>query len=229
MDGILINLGLMAVIAVVLYMIAMSYQKSEDEAKEDADLFKYIKGKDKKFDKNMSRSNIKRILSNPETRRYAEEQRQKAIQKTEAYEDKRRKELILKRTYSYQYEDVVYEIFAPLAVKEKNAQLAAERGGWHVSKSLDKAFVQNEIARIMKISDEDASNLLFEFKENKMIKILNIPPKLNNACFMGDLLLYQWDIISKQDKNISKWIGTHPDRENEDSFNKRLNAFKNIE
>ena len=218
----------MAVIAVIVFMIVMFFQKNEDEVRENADLFKYLKGRENDFDKNLPRhKNIKKILSDPETRKYAEDLREKAIQRSEVCEDSRRKELILKRAYSYQYEDVIYEIFAPLAVKERNPQIAAERGGWAVFKPIDKAFFQSEVARIMKISDEEASFFILEFMKNEMIRVINIPDKINNACFMGDLLKYQWDIISKQDKNVSKWIESHPNREDEDSYYERLRAFKN--
>ena len=117
MEGFFSSIGVCAIIAGVIQLLIRSLEIKEDKERENEDLFKYTYRSEEKFDKTISRAkNIENVLSQPGVRKEAEKRRVKGKQIMEADEDRRRKEKILKRTYSYQYEDVIYEIFSPLAV-----------------------------------------------------------------------------------------------------------------
>lgn len=226
MEGFFSSIGVCAIIAGVIYLLIRSLEIKEDKERENEDLFKYTYRSEEKFDKTISRAkNIENVLSQPGVRREAEKRRLKGKQIMEADEDRRRKEKILKRTYSYQYEDVIYEIFSPLAVLEENSRMAMKYGKWRMCKSIDKFFFQSEIARILKVSEDEASDLMYQFEKNDMISISTIPNTWKQTCGLGNLLEYDWNIISKQDKNISTWMESHPNIESKESFEKRLNDF----
>lgn len=226
MEGFFSSIGVCAIIAGVIYLLIRSLEIKEDKERENEDLFKYTYRSEEKFDKTISRAkNIEKILSQPGVRREAEERRKKGQEIMAQDEDRRRKDKILKRTYSYQYEDVVYEIFSPYAVKEENIHMAKEYGKWRVHRSIDKFFFRSEIARILNISEDEADDLMFNFEKNDLIYISTIPNSWKKVCSLGNLLEYDWDIISKQDKNISLWMDSHPNIESKESFEKRLNDF----
>ena len=226
MEELFSSIGVCTIIAGVIYLLIRSSEMKEDKEKENEDLFQYTYRSEENFDKTISRAkNIEKVLSQPGVRREAEERRKKGRQVMAADEDRRRKEKILKRTYSYQYEDVIYEIFSPLAVQEENSRMAKEYGKWNIHKSIDKYFFQSEVARILKVSEDEASELMSQFEKNDMITISTIPNTWKQTCGLGNLLEYDWNIISKQDKNISTWMESHPNIESKESFEKRLNDF----
>ena len=228
MEDFLSGIGFLAILGGILYLITHSLQKKEDREKDNEDLFKYTYISDDKFDKSISRAkNIEKILSVPGVKKEAEERKRKGIEIMAQDEDRMRKEKILKRTYSYKYEDVVYEIFSPYAVKEENPWMEKKYGKWRIYKSIDKYFFRSEIARILNISEDEASELMFYFDKNDLIEITTIPNTWKQACSLGHLLEYDWDIISKQDKNFSLWIDSHQSIESKESFESRQKEYIN--
>lgn len=226
MEDFFSSIGVCTIIIGVIYLLIRSSERKEDKEKENEDLFKYTYRSEENFDKTISRAkNIEKVLSQPSVRREAEERRKKGQEIMAADEDRRRKDKILKRTYSYQYEDVIYEIFSPLAVQEENSWMAKKYGKWRLHKSIDKFFFQSEIARILRMSEDEASELMFQFEKNDMIQISTIPNTWKHTCSLGTLLEYDWNIISNQDKNISTWMEAHPNVESKESFEKRQNDF----
>lgn len=226
MEGFFSSIGVCTIIAGVIYLLIRSSEKKEDRERENEDLFKYTYRSERNFDKTISRAkNIEKVLSQPGVRREAEERRKKGRQIIAADEDRRRKDKILKRTYSYNYEDLIYEIFSPLAVLEENSSMAKKYGKWRIHNSIDKFFFQSEIARILRVTDEEAGDLMFQFEKNDLINISTIPNTWKHTCGLGTLLEYDWNIISNQDKNISTWMDSHPNVESKENFEKRQNDF----
>ena len=225
MEDFFSGIGFIAVVGAIIYFLALNSEKKADEKRENEELFRYVGGSEN-FDEKLSRSeNIKKRLKEPGVRKYAEEQRAMGMKIRAEEEDKRRKEKILNRTYSYQYEDLIYEIFSPLAVMEENKFMAKDYGKWRVHRSMDRFFFLSEISRILNVSEDEAIELLFQFEKHDMIDISNIPNTWKKACSMGNLLAYDWDIISKQDKNISVWMDSHPNVESKESFERRHKEF----
>jgi hypothetical protein len=128
------------------------------------------------------------------------------------------KEKIISRTFSYKYEEMVYEIFSPYAIQVKRP---FEKSKWEVNESLEKEFVKKEIQRILQITDIEASKLLDELIKNKIIYESGVCVDWKKSCSLGYLLAYEWDIISKTDNNLSKWMESHPIIESKESANKR--------
>ena len=176
MEDFFSSIGVCTIIIGVIYLLIRSSERKEDKEKENEDLFKYTYRSEENFDKTISRAkNIEKVLSQPSVRREAEERRKKGQEIMAADEDRRRKDKILKRTYSYQYEDVIYEIFSPLAVQEENSWMAKKYGKWRLHKSIDKFFFQSEIARILRMSEDEASKLMLREDIQKKIEDMRKP------------------------------------------------------
>ena len=123
------------------------------------------------------------------------------------FNDMQRKPKIEMRVYSYKYENMIYEIFAPYAKKEDGEPIdnPKYRFGY-----INNDVVKKEIARILTLPASDADRLFDEFVQNRMLDVIEVRDKngkwcKGGTCTMGPLLEYEWDIISKYDMNFSKW------------------------
>ncbi len=123
---------------------------------------------------------------------------------------------IVKRAYSFQYEDGVYQIFAPFAKKNY--------GSWTVSESLEVEYVIREIKEIYNVTNEKARELFDEFVKNELINFF-FHDERKKKCMLGRILDSEWNVISEYDLNLSKWIELHPERESEDSARKKRKPF----
>ena len=135
---------------------------------------------------------------------------------------------------SYKYENVLYEIFAPYATPRKY-EYNGQKWGFTYEIRLENNFVIKEIIRLLKISIEEAKILFEEFNKNDMLVIhkKNVQNGTvlgewvrTGRCSLGNLLIYDWNIISNHDMNLSKWIEQHPIRESKDSVDKRRGVIK---
>ena len=79
MEDFFIFIGIIAIGAVVLYLIYIGLQEKDDKAKENEELFQYV-GDEDEFDNKLSRAkNIEKKLSEPGVRQKAEEIRKQAL------------------------------------------------------------------------------------------------------------------------------------------------------
>lgn len=139
-------------------------------------------------------------------------ERIKANEKEKQKEDERRKRKIINRVFSYNYEETIYEIFSTKAI------LLDEYPKGNPTFStpyLSVDYVVDEMARLLGISDSASKALFLELAKKK---ILYLPVKKDNngknyiesgKCGIGDLLLHDWDVISKYDLNFNRWMATH--------------------
>ena len=219
MDEILSSIGGFAIIVVIFYLILYFFNKQSSDERERKDLAKYLDNV--YFDPNKSYDqNLKKILSDPKVRKQAEENRKQHYEREAAREDKQRRENIIKRTYSYKYEDVIYEIFAPYRI-ERRFEYQGQK--WEVHEKLENEFVIHEISRILDVNIEEARRLFKEFDDNGLVDVglgKDIHTRARK-CSIGIVIYYNWDIISKSDKNFSKWIDEHPNIESVESANRR--------
>lgn len=221
MEDFFIFIGIIAIGVVVLCLIYVGLQEKDDKKKENEELFQYV-GDEDEFDNKLSRAeNIEKKLSEPGVRQKAEEIRKQALRNRAKNEDNWRKEQILKRTYSYQYEDVVYEIFSPLATKSS----ICKGQTWAIQGGIDADFFRGEVLRILNVSPNEAYRLTDEFAQNDLIKIMTPPDSWREHCYIGELLYYRWDVISKYDKNFSTWMEAHPNVEKRDNYIQREKEF----
>ena len=201
--------GLIFVIIVVgiFFYILVVLPKKEKRNKENYDLSKYVSSKYGVDVETATHEEIADFLSKPGVRKEAEERRNFLQKKRQEFEDQQKKALIVHRVYSYKYEDVIYEIFAPYA--KNNMDINTYRQRWTVDVYLEFSFVAYEMSHILRISESSANDLLREFAENGLVDTSTQPHSSYLYCSMGCLLLYNWDIISKHDKNFSSWIDSH--------------------
>lgn len=213
-------MGVFAFIVFIFYLIICYISKKSRDEAECKDLAKHYNLNNAYFDPNKSyEQNLKKIFSDPEARKEAEENRRKYNERKAAEEDKKRREDIIKRTYSYKYEDVIYEIFAPY---RREHRVVLDGRKWEVVESLENEFVIHEISRILNVDIEEARRLFKEFEDNDLIDVgFGRNLSRGRKCSMGNLLQYHWNIISNSDKNFSKWIEEHPNIESVESVNKR--------
>lgn len=118
-----------------------------------------------------------------------------------------RKPKIENRVYSYKYENLVYEIFAPYAKMDDHSPKDNPK---YTFGYVNNEVVKSEIVRILKVSPPEAVNLFDEFVKNHLLD-LSINQNENGewctgkVCTMGSILENDWDVISKYDMNFSKW------------------------
>ena len=138
-------------------------------------------------------------------------------------EEKERKEAIVKRVFSYKYENVIYEIFSPYARKGGGGSFRRQR--WTIDLIyFEDEFVKSEISRILNIPYSDAAKLFEEFLDNQLLTHSFGQAK----CSVGNILTEQWDIITKRDNNFSIWIDSHPNIESKESVDKRREKYSLI-
>lgn len=199
--------GALCLIALLFYFVVSGMDAKDKKDKDNIDLSKHLDGTIhtvNPIDSYEGKKELRKILSDPEVRKKAEEKRAAYIEEKQKEDDLKRKDTIIKRTFSYKYENVIYEIFAPFAYK---VQYDYKGQYWHVNEVLSKDYVLSEICRILAITNEKATQLLSCFIENDMISDCLCE---KGMCELGPLLEYQWDIISPQDMSLTKWIEQHP-------------------
>ena len=209
MDGVLSTIGSCALIAFIFYIFHIVSSEYEDKERKKRDLEKYaFSGED---------------ISNPKDRKIIIERRKEVEANIAKNKEDEKKELIMNRVYSYKYEDAIYRIFAPYAVENKDVFSNEQK--WMCYTSLNLSFVSYELGRILSMSEHSAIDLLREFKDNHLVEWTINPDTRDYDCSMGYLLLYHWDIISKNDKNFSSWIDSHDDIESKESVEKRRKQY----
>ena len=138
-------------------------------------------------------------------------------------EEKERKEAIVKRVFSYKYENVIYEIFSPYARKGGGGIFRRQR--WTIDLIyFEDEFVKSEISRILNIPYSDAAKLFEEFLDNQLL----VHSFGETKCSVGNILTKQWDIITKTDNNFSIWIDSHPNIESKEIVDKRREKYSLI-
>ena len=135
-------------------------------------------------------------------------------------EEAKRKDRIIKRVFSYQYEELIYEIFSPYAKKNQFGG-TFRRQSWSVDEELENEFVINEISRILSISYAEASSLFKKFIENELLG----RSTYKNKCWVGTILKEEWDFVSKDDKNLSRWMESHHNIESIESADIRRKPY----
>ena len=203
MNDFLSGIGFMALMAAVIYLLLQHDKKRMDKIVENEKLFSHIGEEDDLEDTLPRHKAIEKALSQPGVRKAAEEI-EKQLQKNRAMnESNERKEKIIKRTFSYKYEDLVYEIFSPYAELKKYPQ---EPHRWDVDEMLEKWYIVKEIERIQHITENEAYQLIDELIKNNLIYEYGGSVDWKKKCSLGYLLAYEWDIISRFDNNFTKWM-----------------------
>ena len=202
--GFLESIGGFVILIVIVFLILMYMEYDDRKRRDNAELMKYVpkdklsKKKDKGYD-----MYAKDTLKDKEVRAAAEKARQEDNDREIKLKKEENKQKTIKRVNSYQYEDLVYEIYAPYCIYSSFYEK------WYTDVQLHKDHI---IKRIFEIkSDKDPSVSLADAKSlfKAMIEAEVLDCIFDNSATyyqMGIVLRYDWAVVSDEDMNIDKWI-----------------------
>ena len=146
---------------------------------------------------------------NPDELYHAERRfREDAIHKKEV-DERCKKHAIINRVFAYDYEDMLYQIYAPLA--EENYYQR-----WCSYKEIPKDLLIKKIMEIRKVANDEAAHILEELiKRNIIVSNVFENGECSLSFFLQDYTgdhnttFERWDIVSYLDLNLDKWIVAH--------------------
>ena len=113
-----------------------------------------------------------------------------------------KKELVKSRVFAYDYEDMLFEIYAPSA---------SDSGDRWYPRELARDYVLQRIAEIKGVSTEEAINIYKLLIKNNVISDLpGVGVML--APMLWDDYNYKdpkWNVVSNIDMTLSKWMDAH--------------------
>ncbi len=120
------------------------------------------------------------------------------------YEEGKKRELIKKRVFAYDYEDLLYELYAPLAEKDF-------RGQWHTYYNGYKADeLIMRISEIRNIPTDKAVEIFKILVEHELVHQWDSIYTINHILEESSDPKYKtWDIVSDTDMNLGKWMNEH--------------------
>ena len=137
---------------------------------------------------------IKRFKNDPELLKETEKSYYRRQQLDEEIKDSDRKRLIVKRVFSYEYENLLYQLYKPTAKEEF--------GRWR-TEGMRRDEIIKGISDIKSISSNEAEKLFNTFLDHDLIWYFGckycLTPMLENESS-------GWDIISSSDMNFQKWM-----------------------
>jgi hypothetical protein len=188
------SIGVLVVIG-LCFVGLMNYSSNQDAHSHH--LFELYYGEPYKPGYHYSHSDIKKFFKeNPEELKRREEAWQ-ARQKEKYQENENKKKLRIKdRIFAYDYEDTLFEIFAPYA---KNMG-----GVWTCDKWLPKEEIISKISTIRGVSKIEAKDIFNKLEEHNVLLEIGGDYMLSLINTSSD-----WDIVSDTDMNLDKWIVKH--------------------
>lgn len=205
---------LFVLICVGLYILYVYFKKEEEKNKHYRELARFIDKKE--LYPEYARTNIKDIhprftkmeYKEPtadEIRKYFKEHPDKLAEVETRlvelgrnrilYQEERKRKLIKQRVFAYEYEDMLFQIFAPFA---------HDYGNTWVPQPLLYDFVVKRIAEIKNVTAEEASKILEALKDKEVI-YYNGGVNLSQVLWDGSF----WNIVSDTDLNLDKWMVAH--------------------
>ena len=110
--------------------------------------------------------------------------------------EKKKKQKIKDRIFAYDYEDTLFEIFAPYA---KNGG-----GIWTCDKWLPKEDIISKISAIRGISKHESESIFNKLEEH------NVLIKIGGEYMLSVINTFSdWNIVSDTDMNLNKWMVEH--------------------
>ncbi len=143
--------------------------------------------------------------ANPEKFMVAENEYKNHLKADYAEKEAKKRELIKKRVFAYDYEEMLYEIYAPTATRINSNE-------WK-SNSLNKDYIIERIGNIMEISKEEALKIFDLLIDKKILEKEYRNEDEISLCYMLNSKYYrssdEWQIVSDIDLNLSKWMVNH--------------------
>lgn len=197
------SIGILAVLAIVVFFII----SREDNKRNETEHLRQLAAQDGAiaFDKFcQSHSNLtyeqalREFYKDPKKLAEAEETKKRKDELHRKYEEREKKEKIVKRVYAYKYEDFIYSLFSPFAQYLSNIN---EWDDPFLSDVLPEEYV---IHRMKEIGSEDTNQLFSEFLKNGLLRRDITTPKSIGLGFT--LTSTNANVISEEDMNMDKWI-----------------------
>lgn len=200
MYNILAAIGLITTLAILFFSYLNSIDRKKEEKKDNYDLAKYSE-KCRNIEKNASsvdevHKQIAKVLSDPKERLEAETRRRQCQEELNDLDEEIHKRYVIKRTYSYKYENDIFDIFS------KTFKVTT-KSHYQPYKYLVKEDIVTEIQNRYGKEYTAALNLYNEWIENELIH------EFNEEISLGRTLQRKANIISSKDMNMDKWMANH--------------------
>ena len=152
----------------------------------------------------------KRLRQNHELFVKTEKQYEEAQRKNHVRKESKKREAIIMRVFAYEYEELLYQIFAPLA-KSNDAYSV---WGWTTlcSEGYSKDYIIQKISEIKNIPISEAESIFHILVKHKLIYkyheyLLTRLLETSRPSSPEDYLC--WDIVTDIDMNLDKWMNEH--------------------
>ena len=222
---------LFILLCIGLYFIHVYYKKQARMNKHYRELSKLIDYKE--FRNEYARESIKNIHPGRTRYRYTEptieeirkyfkthpdklaETEQKYKEREKQYNLNReyiKRDLVKSRVFAYDYEDMLFQIYAPYA---------SDNGDSWMPGSLSKEYVVQAIAKIKDVSEEEAINIFQLLIENNVICNLQGIGVVLDSMLWDDYNYKnpKWNVVSDIDMTLTKWMNAHGYKHKNETLN----------
>lgn len=110
---------------------------------------------------------------------------------------------IMQRTFAYDYEDMLFQIYSKVATEDT-------RGKWVAITHVKKEDLISNISEIKNIDSAEAERLLNSLHKHCILS------DVGDGCLLSSLLQdlgtdekWAWNIVSDTDQNLDKWMVAH--------------------
>lgn len=145
----------------------------------------------------------KRFKNDPELLKEAEKLFAQSMEDKKRYKELDRKRGIVERVFAYDYEDLLFQIYAPVATENY----------FHVWDAYDKYLTRGQIldriSEIRAISIEEADKTFQILKEHFLIVPYGQGFCLTHMLEADRNISPSWNIVSYTDMNLDKWMVAH--------------------
>lgn len=213
-DNPIANIVNAIIIIIIIYSIVISIRNNIKERKERKEYYELVAQyymEKHSWELNMDGPKVLKFIensykyykANPEKFIVAEKEYKNHLKADYAEKEAKRRELIRKRVFAYDYEEMLYEIYAPTATKINS-------NAWD-AKSLDKDYVIERIGKIREISKEEALKIFDLLIDKKILEKRHRNDNEISLCYMlnNSNCFDEWQIVSDIDLNLSKWMANH--------------------
>lgn len=149
----------------------------------------------------------KRFKDNPDLIKEAEKLLAEKKERDRIWEEKKKKDEIIERVFAYDYEEMLYQIFAPYAKVDF-------RGRWGCFVFLQKELIMKQISEIKNISLKESEEIFQTLVEHSLL--IPLDPRGSVEYTLTPLLeenndgkSSRWNVVSDTDMNLNKWMIAH--------------------
>lgn len=199
MENFFESLGVLAAVALLLYLILA---RLDNQSRKTNDLRQLVKHDISDFEKFWNTHKhlsyeqaLRAYYKDPKKLSEAIEEKNKSDELHRKIEEKFKKENTIKRVYAYKYEDFLFSLFSPFA------ECCPIHKKWDVS-SFDVLPESYIIYRMRQIDSEDTYGLYCEFLKNYLLQKDHDTTNVR----LGSTLGVYANILSDEDMNMDKWI-----------------------